>query len=132
VNSAAAGWTIHSSNSATAVNTYWVNTTLPIGGKQKMIRIIARGNESGIWQPLTTTASAVMLSAWVFVRSGHIVMQASAGLTGPSAWSDKLNEWEELRICTDGTVPVDNIILYTEDPNGGDFFIDRVEARAIN
>ena len=92
-----------------------------------MIRIVAKGNESGIWQPLTPPGTAVMLTAWVFVRSGHLAMQSSAGLTGPYAWNDKLNEWEELRICTNGTVPVDNIVIYNQDPNGGDFLIGFVK-----
>lgn len=132
VNSAAANWTIHSSNSSTLVATYQVQTSLPIGGLTKMLRIIARGNESGVYQSLPAGLTAVMVSVWVKVKTGHVVLQANGGVTGPNAWNAKTNEWEELRICTNGLVPVDTIVIYNEDPAGGDFQIDRVEARAIN
>jgi hypothetical protein len=131
-NSAASNWSIHSSNTGTAIATYQVQTTLPIGGLTKMLRIIARGNESGVWQPLPAGMTAVMVSAWIYTRRGHVVLQATGGNTGPSAWNAKTNEWEELRVCTNGIVPVDTIVIYNEDPAGGDFLVDRVEARAIN
>lgn len=132
INSAAANWSIHSSNSGTAVSTYQVNTSLPIGGLTKMLRIVAKGSESGVWQPLPAGLTAVMVSAWVKVRTGHVALQATAGATGPTAWSDRFGEWIQLRVCTNGLVPVDTIVIYNEDPAGGDFFVDRVEARQIN
>lgn len=131
-NSAALNWTIHSSNTQTAVSTYWVNTALPIGGQTKMLRIIAAGNESGVFQLLPVGPTAVMVSVWVYVRRGHVALQATAGNTGPTSWNIKKNQWEELRVCTDGTVPVDTVVIYNEDPAGGDFLVDRVEATAIN
>jgi hypothetical protein len=132
VNSAAQNWTIHSSNSGAAINTYWVTSTLPIGGLQKMLHIVSKGNESGVWQTLPTGLTTVMVSAWVYVKTGHVVLQATAGTTGPSAWNDKYNEWEELRVCTNGTVPVDTILIWNEDPTGAEFLVDRVEARVIS
>lgn len=132
INSAALNWSIHSSNTGTLVATYQLQSSLPIGGLAKMLRIIARGNESGVWQPLPAGMTSVMLSAWVYVRKGHVVLQANGGTSGPNAWNAKMNEWEQLRICTNGLVPVDTIVIYNEDPAGGDFLVDRVEARQIN
>ena len=43
------------------------------------------------------------------------------------AWSTKQGEWEQLRVCTDGTVSVDSIVIYNQAPGGGTFDIDRVE-----
>jgi hypothetical protein len=40
-----------------------------------------------------------------------------------------MKEWELLRVCSDGTVPVDTFLVYNEDPTGGDFDIDRVEVK---
>ena len=131
-NSAALNWNIHSSNQQTFIATAWVQTSLPIGGQAKMLRIVAKGNESGVWQTLPAGLTKVMATAWVNVRRGHVVMQATAGTTGPNSWNSKMNEWEELRVCTDGTVPVDTILVYTEDPTGGDFLVDRIEVKAIN
>jgi hypothetical protein len=67
----------------------------------------------------------------VYVNRGHITMQASAGVGGPSAWSTKKGEWEELRVCTNGQVPADHVLVWNEDPNGSDFLVDRVEAYSV-
>ena len=103
-----------------------------------MLHIIAEGSEGGVYQQLASPLPHnLMFSVWVFVKKGHVTIQSSAGMKGPSAFSEKESErpgeWEELRICTDGTapvpVPVDTLVIYNEDPKGGDFYIDRVEAR---
>jgi hypothetical protein len=70
-----------------------------------------------------------MLSAWVLVRSGQVGIQLQGGNTGPAAFSTKIGEWEQLRVCTDGTVPSDFIVIYNQAPSGGIFFVDRVEVR---
>jgi hypothetical protein len=130
--SAAKGWTIHSSNSGAMLRTYMVPSTLPLGGGARMLHILAGGNEGGVWQMLPLGLSKVMATAWVYVRKGHVVMQTNGGTTGPNAWSTKLNEWEQLRICTNGMVPIDMFLVYNEDPNGGDFYVDRVEVKVVN
>jgi hypothetical protein len=129
--SAALDWNTHSSNQGALIVTQQFASTLPIGGQTKMVHIAARGNEAGVWQSLPAGLTQVMVSAWVNVRRGHVVLQATAGNTGPASWNIKTNEWELLRVCTDGTVPVDTIVIYNEDPSGGDFFVDRVEAYSL-
>jgi hypothetical protein len=140
--SAAADWQVHSSNTGARVTTQLVPTTVPIGtdpagkaeGQREMLHIIAEGNEGGVYQKLASPVPRnLMFSVWVLVKKGHVTIQPNSGVTGPSAFSEKQNEkvgeWEELRVCTDGTVPVDTLVIYNEDPKGGDFYIDRVEAR---
>ena len=73
-----------------------------------------------------------MFSVWLFVRRGHVAIQPGGGTRGPGAWSTKHGEWEQLRICSDGSVPVGMFFIVNEDPNGGDFFADRVEIRETN
>jgi hypothetical protein len=131
-NAAVQGWNIHSSNSGAAVVTTLMPTTLPLGGGTKMIHIITGGNEGGIWQQLPAGLTKVTASAWVFVRRGHVVMQSNGGNTGPSSWSTTTNQWEFLRVCTDGSVPVNMFIVYNEDPAGSDFFVDRVNVQVAN
>lgn len=135
--SAAADWLVHSSNAQGRVTTQQVSTTVPAGtdpvghpeGQKQMLHIVAGGNEGGVYQVLASPPRSLMFSVWVFVNKGYVVVQSNAGTTGPAAWSEKHGEWEELRVCTDGTVPVNWLVIYNEDPKGGDFFIDRVEAR---
>ncbi|HEY7096623.1 MAG TPA: hypothetical protein VH437_07865 [Terriglobales bacterium] len=127
--SAAANWTIHSDNFGNLIRTALVTSTLPIGGGARMLRIHSDGSESGVFQTLPIGLTKVVGSAWVYVRKGHVVMQATAGLSGPSSWSTKTKEWELLRVCTDGFVPVDTFLVYNEDPAGSDFDVDRVEVK---
>jgi len=72
-----------------------------------------------------------MVQAWVFVVKGHVVLQPHGSNMGPASWSAKTGQWKELRTCTDGTVPTDMLIIWNNDPKGGRFFVDRVEARLI-
>jgi hypothetical protein len=130
--SAGKGWTIHSSNGGAMVRTYMEPSTLPIGGGARMLHILTGGNEGGVWQLLPLGLGKVIATAWVYVRRGHLVMQTNGGTTGPNAWSTKIGEWEQLRICTDGTVPIDMFLVYNQDPNGGDFYVDRVEVKVVN
>ena len=96
-----------------------------------MLHITSGSNEGGVFQRLLNAPVKMMFSVWVKVRRGHVAIQAQGGNTGPVSWSTKTGEWEQLRICTDGTVPVDMLVIYNQDPAGGDFWVDRAEARAI-
>lgn len=132
VRSAARDWTIHSSNDDDPVWTTHLPSTLPIGGGARMIRIQAQGNESGVFQPLPGGLKKVIATVWVYVRTGRIVLGVQAMTIGPYAWSTKVNQWEQLRVCTNGAVPVDTFFVYNENPAGGDFYVDRAELKAIN
>lgn len=139
--SAAAAWTIHSSNQGDAISTRVEPLTalaprlVPYGtappeGTQ-MLHVIAGGNEGGVFQNLAAPPAKMMFQVWVYVRSGKVAIQPHGTNVGPTAWSSKLNQWEELRVCTDGTVPTNSLVIYNEAPAGGEFWVDRAEARAI-
>jgi hypothetical protein len=133
--SAAAAWTVHSSNAGAPISTRLEPTKVPAGtdpaGQKVMLHIIAGGNEGGVYQLLPAAPAKMMFQVWVYVQKGFVGMQAQGGNTGPAAISKKQRQWEELRVCSDGSVPNNMLVIYNQDPNGGDFFIDRVEARAI-
>src|SRR5262249_1999218 len=129
--SAAAHWTMHSSNSGATVRSELVPTNVPGNGGAKMLHFVAGGNEGGVFQQVPDAPAKLMFSAWVFVKSGHVAMQPNAGTTGPAAWSERTGEWEQLRVCTDGSVPTGFFAVVNEDPTGGNFFVDRVEVRQI-
>jgi hypothetical protein len=127
--SAASGWYMHSDNNGAPVMSECVTTHAPGPNGAKMLHYVAGGGEGGIYQIVASAPAKLMMSAWVFVRRGHVAMQAQGGNTGPTTWSTKLGEWEELRLCSDGTVPTGMWVIYNEDPAGGEFYVDRVEVR---
>lgn len=130
--SAAAGWTMHTSNNADPVCSQLLPSTTPGPHGTSMIKFIAGGNEGGIFQNLTVPPGGTyMFSVWVYVLSGQVAIQSSAGVGGPVAWSTKVGQWEELRVCNNATFPADAILVYNQDPNGGAFYADRVEFREI-
>ena len=131
-NSAADVWQTHSSNQGALLRTTSVASTLPIGGQARMLRIIAGGNEGGVFQSVPLGPVKVMASVWVFVRRGHVVLGTDFATVGRYSWNTKVGEWELLRVCTDGSFSVDGFFVYNEDPAGGDFVIDRAELKAIN
>ena len=95
-----------------------------------MLKFQAGGNEGGIFQGIPNTAGKTyMFSAWVKVMKGQVALQSSAGNTGPVSWSTKHGEWEELHVCTDSSGATDTMVIYNQDPNGGVFYVDRVELR---
>ena len=136
--SAAAQWFTHTDNQNDPISTSLIATTVPHGTDPgegtRMIHIDAVGNESGVYQPLPVGLihSKLMFSAWVYVKSGHVTMQLGSFVGSPNGWSTKHNQWEELRVCSNGNpnAPAqDSIFIVNEDPTGGHFDIDRVEVR---
>ncbi len=119
---AAARWMKHSDNYGAPVSAALVG---PPGAR--MLLFTAGGSEGGVFQLLQSPPKYLMFSAWVYVNAGHVVLQANGGATGPAAWSTKHHEWEQLRVCTDGSVPTDALVIYNQDPSGGQFYVDRVE-----
>jgi hypothetical protein len=133
----APGWKIHSDNQGSCIYTDMKPSDLPIGGKYRMIHVVAHGGESGIWQmlpPEITNSNPkvkMMASVWVKVISGHVILQPNGGNKGPSSWSTKKNEWELLRVCTDATADVNMFIVYNEQTTGGEFYVDRAEVKVV-
>jgi hypothetical protein len=128
---AAASWTMHSSNAGAPITTALEPTNVPQNGGARMLHITSGSNEGGVFQNVANSPRKMMFSVWVKVRRGHVAIQAQGGNTGPVSWSTKTGEWEQLRVCTDGTVPTNMLVIYNQDPAGGDFWVDRAEARAI-
>lgn len=127
--SAAAGWTMHSDNSGSKITTKCVPTKVPEKGGAWMLQVITNGYESGVFQTLPPSQARRMFSAWVRVRKGLVQLQLQGGATGPAAHSTKIGEWEELRICTDGSVDSYVVVIYNQAKGGGTFEVDRVEVR---
>lgn len=129
-NSAAANWTMHSSNGGAKVCSSLVPSNAPGAGGGLMLKFKAGSNEGGVFQSIPTVpGKTYMFSAWVKVISGHVAMQSSGGNTGPVSWSTKQGEWEQLRVCTDSSGATDTMVIYNQDANGGQFYVDRVELR---
>jgi hypothetical protein len=123
---------VHSSNQGDYVSTAMMApSTLPIGGESRMLRIVAHGAEGGIYQEFPSPSTKTVVSVWVYVRRGHVVLAPNTDTAGPNSWNTKYNEWELLRFCIDGT-PLTRVNIYNEDASGADFDVDRVEIKAFN
>jgi hypothetical protein len=128
--SAARRWLMHTDSKGSTVASRLTSTTVPGPGGARMLHFRAGGGEGGIIQQLPSVPAKLMFSAWVFVRRGQVTLQPNSGTQGPAAWSTKHNEWEQLRVCTDGSVPTGFFAIYNQNLAGGEFFVDRVEIRA--
>lgn len=130
--SAASGWTMHSSNQGATVCSQLIPSTAPEPNGNLMLKFVAGGNEGGVFQNVTAPVnSTYMFSVWVYVLQGQVAIQSSGTTGGPVAWSTKIGQWEQLRVCNNSLWPADQILVYNQDPNGGAFYVDRVELREI-
>lgn len=130
---AAAGWLMHTSNDGARVCSRLVDSTAPGPNGRRMLALRAGGNEGGVYQDvrgLVDPARAYMFSAWVLVRSGKVGMSGTNG-GGPAAFTTKIGEWEQLRVCTNSRAVTDILTIYNQDPAGGTFYVDRIELREI-
>lgn len=131
--SAAAGWTMHSSNDGDTVCSRLVASNAPGAAGTNMLRFTAFGNEGGVFQSLTLPEDkSYMFSIWVFVRKGQVAIQSNAFTGGPVAWTSKHDEWEQIRVCTNSEFSTNAMVIYNQDPNGGVFFMDRAELYEIS
>jgi hypothetical protein len=130
--SAATGWWMHSSNDSATVISSRVATTVPGPGGLKMLAFKAGGNEGGVYQIINNAPRKVMFSVWVKVMSGKVVIGANGMVNQtPYSWSTKIGEWEQLRVCTDGTYDTGYFFIVQNLPMGGFFYADRVEIKEI-
>jgi hypothetical protein len=129
--SAAADWVMHTDNFNAMVSSECVTTHAPGPNGAKMLHFTAGGGEGGVIQFMASPPPKVMFSAWVFVRKGFVQIQPHGGAGGPVAHSSKRGEWEQLRVCSDGTVATDAYVILNQDPAGGEFYVDRVEVKAL-
>jgi hypothetical protein len=130
--SAAAGWLMHSSNAGARVCSRLVDSTVPGPGGRHMLAFQAGGNEGGLYQAQALDPSkAYMFSVWVQVRRGQVAIASRGMMGGPVAWTTKVGEWEQLRVCTNSLANTDLLSIYNQAPDGGTFLVDRVELREI-
>ena len=136
--SAATGWFMHTDNFGAPISSARVQTNVPGPGGSKMLHYVSGGIEGGVYQQLANSPAKVMFSAWVRVVKGQVLLAPNGGVTGPYAWSEKKatralpnGEWEQLRVCTDGSVPTGFFIIWNEAAGGSDFYVDRVEVREL-
>jgi hypothetical protein len=130
--SAAVGWFMHSSNNSAPISSQLVPSTAPGPKGLRMLKFTAGGNEGGVYQLVNLPPNkAYMFSVWVLVRRGRVAIQSNAMTGGPVAWSTKRGEWEQLRVCTNSLFSTNMLVVYNQDPKGGEFYVDRAELREI-
>jgi hypothetical protein len=123
---------MHSSNDSAKVYSSLVQTDAPGPSGHRMLYFRAGGNEGGVYQIIQNAGSRVMFSAWVKVISGQVVLGANAMVDQtPYSWSTKHGEWEQLRVCTDGSYQNTYFFILNEAARGGVFYVDRVEVKQI-
>ncbi|MGQ0619512.1 MAG: hypothetical protein ACT4QA_06285 [Panacagrimonas sp.] len=128
--SAAANWRPHTDNNGTPVTTQIVTTHAPGPNGNSMLRVMGGGVEGGVFQVISQAPAKVMLSAWVFVRTGRVILSPHEFATdGPAAYSSKTGQWEQLRVCSTGA-PVGRMSIYNNAATG-EFFVDRVEVVSV-
>jgi hypothetical protein len=133
-NSVAAGWQMHTSNSGAKVCSLLIESTTPGPSGRRMLAFRADGNEGGIYQDvrgIVDPARAYLFSAWVYVLAGKVGISGTNSPGGPSSFTTKLGQWEQLRVCTNSRAVTDILSIYNQDAAGGRFFVDRVELREI-
>lgn len=125
--SAAADWTMHTSNDRANVTTELIRSTKPGGGKS-MLHVSAGSNEGGVYQAFAADnrgPARVVASAWVFVRRGRVVIgTGNSGFITNSALSTTTGRWELLQACSDGETTNNWFVVYSTAVEGSEFFVD--------
>jgi hypothetical protein len=131
--SAAADWGMHSSNTSAPVCSRLVPGSAPGPGGSTMLLFRAGSNEGGVYQNQAglDPRKSYMFSVWIYAVSGQVAIQSNSFVGGPVAWTSKLGEWEQLRVCTNGLTSTNQLVIYNQAPTGGSFYADRVELREI-
>jgi hypothetical protein len=132
LHSAAAGWSMHTNNVGAKICTRLRPGSAPGPGGTQMVQVKAFGNEGGIYQDVVTDpAKSYMFSVWIWTASGQVGIQSNSFVGGPVAFTSKTKEWEQLRVCTNGLTTTNQLVIYNQAPDGGTFYVDRVELREI-
>lgn len=131
--SAAKGWLMHTDNAEHTICTALRTPTDapgPAGSRKLLVR--AGANEGGVYQPVNVDpAKSYMFSVWVYVLAGHVGIQSRGTVGGPTSFSTRTGEWEQLRVCTKSLANTDMLVVFNQAPTGGSFYVDRAELREI-
>ncbi len=132
--SAAANWTMHTSNDLATVTTELVKTNR-VGGDAAMLHVIAGSNEGGVYQLFDRDDHGpmrVVASIWVYVRRGRVVLATgNEGRTPTYALSTTTGRWEQLHACSDGKETNNWFVIYSTDVDGSEFFVDSARVSAV-
>ena len=130
--SAAKGWGMHSSQSRATVCSRLVPGSAPGPGGSSMLLFRAGSNEGGVYQnQALDPRKSYMFSVWIYTVKGQVGIQSNNYVGGPVAFTSKLGEWEQLRVCTNGLTSTNQLVIYNQAATGGTFYADRVELREI-
>ncbi len=131
--SAAAHWTMHTANPATVTTRLVKSQRLGTGAL--MLHISAGSNEGGVYQLFARDDHGprrVVASVWVFVRRGRVVLATgNEGITPYSSFSTTTGQWEQLRLCSDGTTTNNWFVVYSTAVEGSDFYVDMARVSKV-
>jgi IPT/TIG domain len=132
--SAAAGWTMHTSNDRANVRTEIVKANR-LGGGASMLHITAGSNEGGVYQLFARDnegPTLVVASVWVFVKRGRVVLATgNQGVTPTSSLNRTFGSWELLQACSDGNTTNNWFVVYSTAVEGSDFYVDQASVSRI-
>lgn len=125
----AIGWKINSDNSGSKATSKCVSVEVSGKNDRRMLKLVSNGNKRGVFLELPNLKSDAkrMLSTWVWVRSGQVAIAQQDGNKRPVSWSTKGSGWEQLRICSNGAVPTNSIVISNQVKGGSRFEVDRIE-----
>ena len=132
--SAAADWTMHTSNDRAPVRTELIKSNR-FGSGASMLHITAGSNEGGVYQLFERDdhgPELVVASVWVYVKRGRVVLATgNEGVTPTYALNGTFNSWEKLTACSDGSTTNNWFVIYSTDVNGSDFYVDQAKVSRV-
>ena len=132
--SAAADWTMHTSNNSAPVITEVIKSNRLSSGAS-MLHVTAGSNEGGVYQLFDRDnegPTLVVASVWVFVKRGRVVLATgNQGVTPTYALNGTFNSWEKLTACSDGSTTNNWFVIYSTDVNGSDFYVDQAKVSRV-
>jgi hypothetical protein len=132
--SAAAEWTMHTSNGLANVTTELVKSNR-LGGGASMLHITAGSNEGGVYQLFARDnhgPAFVVASVWVFVKRGRVVLATgNQGVTPTYSLNASFGKWELLQACSDGNTTNNWFVIYSTAVEGSEFYVDRARVSAV-
>jgi hypothetical protein len=132
--SAAARWTMHTSNDLANVTTELIRSKRLVGGAS-MLHVTAGSNEGGVNQLFARDdhgPKRVVASVWVYVTRGRVVLgTGNEGATPNYALSTTIGKWEKLQACSDGTTTNNWFAIYSTAVEGSDFYVDLARVSSV-
>ena len=132
--SAAAEWTMHTSNDRANVTTELVKSNR-LGGGSSMLHVTAGSNEGGVYQIFAQDnhgPKLVVASVWVYVKRGRVVLATgNQGVTPTYALNATFGQWERLQACSDGATTNNWFVVYSTAVEGSDFYVDLAKVSTV-